>query len=161
MKTVLLAAALALALAAAAGAFERFPIEPSAIGGVKVGATAAQAKAKLGAARVDHLEGGLMRFVFAKARTEVYFREGGTNALGVVTWNKAFRTAAGLGPCSRVADLRAAYAGKLKPFRFGGVVVAYRLGNLMFTAEGARLGDVMLSAGGLTAYVALNATECR
>ncbi len=82
-----------------------------------VGATAAQAKAKLGAARVDHLEGGLKRLVFAKARTEVYFKEGGTKALGVVTWNKAYRTAAGLGPCSRVADLKAAYARKLKPIR--------------------------------------------
>lgn len=160
-SSVAIAWIIAFALVPAAGAFERFPIEPGAIGGVKVGATTAQAKAKLGAARVDHLEGGLMRLVFAKARTEVYFKEGGTKALGVVTWNKAYRTAAGLGPCSPVADLKAAYAGKLKPFRLGGVVVAYRLGNLTFTAEGARVGDVMLSAGGLKAYVALNATECR
>ena len=161
MKTLPLAAVLALALAAAAGAVERFPIEPGAIGGVQVGATAAQAKAKLGAARVDHLEGGLLRLVFAKARTEVYFKEGGTKALGVVTWNKGYRTAAGLGPCSPVADLKAAYAGKLKPFKAGGAVVAYRLGNLTFTAEGKTVGDVMLSTGGLTAFVALNATECR
>ena len=161
MKTVLLAAALALALAAPAAAVERYPIEPSAIGGVKVGATAAQAKAKLGAARVDHLEGGLMRLVFAKARTEVYFKEGGTKALGVVTWNKGYATAAGIGPCSPVADLKAAYAGKVKPFKSGGAVVAYRFGNLTFTAEGKTVGAVMLSAGGLSPFVALNATECR
>src|SRR3972149_6020248 len=104
----------------AAGAAERYPIEPDAIGGVKVGATAAQARAKLGAARADHLEGGLMRLVFAKARTAVYFREGGTKALGVVTWNKGYATAAGIGPCSPVADLKAAYAGKVKPFKSGG-----------------------------------------
>lgn len=42
MKTLLLAAVLALALAAPAAAVERYPIEPDAVGGVKVGATAAR-----------------------------------------------------------------------------------------------------------------------
>ncbi len=161
MRVLLSALVVSAAFAASAGAVERSAIQPDAIAGVKVGATAAQAKVKLGSSRIDHLEGGLMRFVFAKVSTEVYFKEGGTKALGVITWNKRYRTAAGIGPCSPVASLKAAYPGKLTPLRAAGAVVAYRLGKLTFTAEGKTVGAVMLSGGGLSVFVALNATECR
>ena len=48
------------------------------------------------------------------------------------------------------------------PFRQGGRPIAYRLGNLIFTAEdGKRVGVVALGRGTGAVYVALNATECR
>jgi hypothetical protein len=79
----------------------------------------------------------------------------------VTTWNRQLRADMGVGPCSTVAALKHAYAGRLAPFREGGRVVAYRLGNLIFTVEGGRrVGVVALGRGTQAVYVALNATGC-
>ena len=59
----------------------------------------------------------------------------------ITTWNDAFRTAAGVGPCSTIDELKAAYGSRLRPSKFNtqeGKVYAYTVGkNLLFAANGA------------------------
>lgn len=113
--------------------------------------------------RTDHLEDGYVRLVSPRQKVEAYFRTGTKGVAVVTTWNRQLRTDEQIGPCSTVAALKRAYGAKLVPFRMGGGrVLAYRLGNLIFTAEdGKRVGVVALGRGTAAVYVALNATECR
>ena len=65
-----------------------------------------------------------------------------------------------------VLDGRGAEAGvreAARPFRQGGKVVAYRLGNLIFTAEGGKRDRRGRARPRVRrrSYVALNAPECR
>ncbi len=111
--------------------------------------------------RADRLEDGYDRLVSGKQKVEVYFRKGATGVVVVTTWNKTLRTDKRIGPCSTVTALKKAYGSRLKPFRQRTKVVAYRLGDLIFTAEsGARVGVVALGRGTAAVYVALNAPEC-
>ena len=110
---------------------------------------------------VEQLEGGLMRLTFPKLRLQVYFKHDGVGAIGILTWNRKFHTAKGIGPCSSLADLRHAYGSQLKPFRFAGTIAAYRLGNLWFTTKaGQTVGVVELAGKGMTVFPALNALRC-
>lgn len=156
--------AAALALAGAAAASEGFPISQTTIGGAAPGLSKQRYRALLGPQRAgeDHLEGGLVRLTFPRRKTEVYFRVDGNAGIGVVTWNGAWRDAAGIGPCSPVADLKAAYAGKLHvAARVAGKAVAYRLGRLVYGAEGRTVGSVMLATAALPVAAVLNSEECR
>lgn len=160
----LLAAALLVA-APAASAAARAAITPSSIAGAKLGLSAPAYKRILGAPAVKgELEGGFSRLTFPRRKTEVYFRRIGTAGPGyvVATWNRSYRTAEGVGPCSTVARLKAAYGARLKPFTVEGRVVAYALGSLIFTVEGARRVKVVaLGKGRRATFIALNVTECR
>ena len=55
------------------------------------------------------------RLSFTKRRINVYFAGGVDRAIQITTWNKAYRTAEGVGPCSTVAQLQKAYGKRLKP----------------------------------------------
>ena len=66
------------------------------------------------------LENNYSRLVFTKRKVEVYFKGTVDKGVEITTWNKAYKTAAGVGPCSTVAKLKAAYGNKLKPFKQGG-----------------------------------------
>jgi hypothetical protein len=137
-------------------------ITPSSIGGVHLGATRAQARAQLTApVRLDRLEDGYVRLVSVREKVESYFRTGTSGVAVVTTWNRRSKTAAQIGPCSTVGALKRAYGTRLVPFRQGGRIVAYRLGQLIFTVEGGKkVGVVALGLGRQALYVALNATEC-
>ncbi len=145
------------ALAAAAIA-----IAPGSIVGIKLGMTRAKANALLTKpVRVDRLEDGYQRLVSGAKKVEVYFRTGAPGVVVVTTWNRSLRTDRHVGPCSSVAALKRAYGARLKPFRQVGKVVAYRLGDLVFTVEdGRHVGVVALGRGTAATYVALSAPEC-
>ena len=53
---------------------------------------------------------------------------------------KSFRTSAGVGPCSTIAELKSAYGNALEPSpnnTIDGKVYAYTVGHLVFSANGA------------------------
>jgi hypothetical protein len=160
-----IAAALVFALlvtAPLASAQKAIDITPSYIVGIELGMTQSQARSLMTKlVRVDRLEDGYVRLVSARQKVESYFRNGTKGVAVVTTWNRQLQTDEQVGPCSTVATLRKAYGSRLTPFRRGGKVVAYRLGNLIFTTEGGkRVGVVALGRGAQAVYVALNATEC-
>ena len=69
----------------------------------------------------------------------IYFKHPGGSAIIMTTWNKHFRTAAGVGPCSPIAQLKAVYGNALRPSRDStvrGKVYAYTIGHLIFGANG-------------------------
>ena len=79
------------------------------------------------------------RLAFSKRKLSVYFVDGADKGVVVATWNKAYRTAAGIGPCSTIRRLKRIYGKRLKPSKFNtqhGVVSAYTLGkNLIFATN--------------------------
>jgi hypothetical protein len=138
-------------------------ITPDSIAGIHLGMTQAKAMALLGKPmRLDQLEEGFQRFVSGRQKLEVYFKKGTPGVVTVTTWNRALTTDKQIGPCSSVAALKRAYGAKLKPFWKDGRIVAYRLGNLIFTTEDGRsVAVVGLGRTVPAVYVALNAPECR
>jgi hypothetical protein len=69
-------------------------------------------------------------------RLSVYFPPKRTRGAVITTWDKRYKTAAGVGPCSTLNELKLAYGDQLKPAKLAtkhGVVYAYTLGkNLLF-----------------------------
>jgi hypothetical protein len=76
----------------------------------------------------------------------------------ITTWNRSYRTAAGIGPCSTLAAAQSAYGARWKPSSHGivlnhthGLHSAYVVGNnLIFamTADGRTIIAVGLYEGG-------------
>ena len=162
MRTAVAAVVIALAVVPVASAQKATGITQSYIAGIHLGTSRAQARALMTKpVRLDRLEDGYVRLVSARQKLESYFRAGTKGVAVVTTWNRRLATVEGIGPCSTVAALKRAYGLRLVPFRQGGKVVAYRLGNLIFTTEGGgRVGVVALGRGTQAVYVALSATEC-
>lgn len=138
-------------------------ISQASIAGIRLGMTQAQARSLLKKpVRLDRLEDGYVRLVSPREKVEAYFRTGTKGVAVVTTWNRQLKTDEQVGPCSTVAALKRAYGSRLVPFRLAGRVAAYRIRNLLFTAESvASVGVVALSRfNGATVYIAFNATQC-
>jgi hypothetical protein len=137
-------------------------ITPDYIVGVRLAMMQPRATALLRKpVRTDRLEEGYLRLVSGAQKVEVYFKQGARGVVAVTTWNRLLRTDKQIGPCSTVAALKRAYGARLKPFKQGGRIVAYRLGNLIFTVEGGRrVGVVGLGRDVASVYLALNAPTC-
>jgi hypothetical protein len=145
-----------------ASAQKAIDITQSYVAGIHLGASKARARALMTKpVRLDRLEDGYLRFVSPSEKLEAYFRTGTKGVAVVTTWNRQLTTEEGIGPCSTVAALKRAYGARLVPFRQARKVVAYRLGNVIYTVEGGRrVGVVALGRGTQAVYVALNAKEC-
>ena len=134
-------AALSLATAASAATVA---IGPHTIAGAKLGKGAAAYKTLLGSRmHVDQPPNGFAqpdnytRLVFTKRKMYVYFKDGIDRATIITTWNKAYKTAAGIGPCSTVEELKQAYGSKLKPSKWNtqnGSTYVYTMGDRLFAA---------------------------
>lgn len=136
-------------------------ITPDSIVGIKLGTTQARVNTLLRKpVRIDRLEEGYLRLVSGAQRVEVYFKKGAVGVVTVTTWSKTLRTDEQIGPCSTIAALKKAYGAKLKPFKQAKRTVAYRLGNLIFTVHGPRVGVVGLGRDVASVFVALNAPTC-
>jgi hypothetical protein len=69
----------------------------------------------------------------------IYFRRPGTNAVIETTWNKHYRTAAGVGPCTSITRLKHVYGNALRPSPANtshGIPYAYVIGHMIFGANG-------------------------
>lgn len=151
-----------LSTAPLASAQRAIDIAPDYIAGIRLGMSEPDAlKLMTKPLRHDLLEDGYERYVSPKQRVEVYFRKGTRGVAVVTTWNKQFVTDEPLSPCSPVAALKRLYAGRLVPFRQNGKLYAYRLGNLVFTVNGARIGAIGLGRGPQATYVTLNVAPCK
>jgi hypothetical protein len=152
-----------LATAPLASAQKAIDITPSYIAGIHLGMARTQARPLLTKpVRLDRLEDGYERLVSERQKVEVYFRAGTKGVAVVTTWSRVLQTDEQIGPCSTVAALKQAYGARLVPFRRGGRIWAYRLGNLVFRTDGGRrVGAVGLGRGVAATYVLLNTRTCR
>lgn len=128
VTAVALSAVAVAVIVPAVGAGTTPAIMPTSIAGAKLGLGANAYKALYGKPyRFEAAKGGdfklpgfqqpsnYTRIVFPKRKTEVYFKDGIDRAVEITTWNKAYRTAGGVGPCSTFAQLKKAYGSKAKP----------------------------------------------
>jgi hypothetical protein len=145
-----------------ASAQKAIGITPDHIAGVRLGMTVPRASAALEKPlRTDRLEEGYTRIVSGNQKVELYFQKGTPGVVAVTTWNRLLKTAKQIGPCSSVAALKRAYGARLKTFTRVKRIVAYRMGNLIFTvARGGKIGVVALGRTVPSVYVALNAPVC-
>ena len=76
-------------------------------------------------------------------------QNGTVGAVEITTWNKNDRTGAGVGPCSTVDELKAAYGARLKPVEANiqkGLVFGYTVGRKLFFAVAANRTPPRVSA---------------
>lgn len=137
-------------------------ITGSSIGGVRLGLTASAYVAQIGErpSRTAFPK-GISRLVFAKHELHVYLSRHGAG-VALYTSSREYRTASGIGPCSRVSALRRAYGRQLIAYRVPGSirVAAYRLGRLVFSADSiGRVGGVMLTRA-LNVREVVNLPQC-
>jgi len=132
-------------------------IRQSSIAGARLGLNASSYQTLLGGNGVQSTVSqpdGWSKLEFDAKKLSVYFAAGASGRGTIVTtWNKNYRTAKGVGPCSSVKRLKHAYGRSLKPSKFnsqGGVVDAWTVGkNLVFATNGGnRVQAVGLYNGG-------------
>jgi tRNA A-37 threonylcarbamoyl transferase component Bud32 len=105
-------------------------------------------------------------------RIGIYFKHPGGSAIIITTWNKHYRTAAGVGPCTSIGRLKAVYGNALRPSpanTLHGKAYAYVIGHLIFGANGPQghpsptvtaVGVYRGTTLGFAAFVTLNEPTC-
>jgi len=102
----------------------------------------------------------------------IYFKKAGGPSIIMTTWNKHYRTAAGVGPCTPIRVLKNVYGNALEPSSASvadGKVYAYTVGNIIFGDNGppgrpsSRVTSVGIYRGtslAFAAYTTLNEPTC-
>lgn len=144
----------ALLIGVAPSAKAKVAITERSIDGVALGHRAAYYKALMpGQIRLQDVPVAHDRsLAFQQPEIAVYFPLKGGSARIVTTWNRRFRTAAGIGPCSTLAAMKAAYGSRVAPSWAGspgGQHWSWALGrNLLFVTQDHRtIADVVLFRG--------------
>ena len=97
-----------------------------------------------GFGRAKDLDSGYTSLWFGRMKVAVYFPPGATRAAIITTWNGGFRTAAGIGPCSTIEEMKEAYGNAVQPTWAGTspdgkTVWSWAVGNgLVFNSENHR-----------------------
>ena len=149
-------------------------ITPASIAGATLGLTKSDYKALFGVGWREEIFQGpnYPTLRYSDRKVAIYFASRTSPAVAITTWNKDFRTAAGIGPCSSVEDLKNAYGNALRPSprnTIDGKAYAYIVGHLIFGANGrpphpsTHVTAVGIYSGitlGFAAYVVLNEPSC-
>jgi tRNA A-37 threonylcarbamoyl transferase component Bud32 len=102
----------------------------------------------------------------------IYAGGRGKPSIIMTTWNRHYTTAAGVGPCTSIARLKAVYGNALRPSpqnTFEGKAYAYVIGHMIFGANGppGHPSPTVTSVGvfrgttlGFAAFVTLNEPSC-
>jgi hypothetical protein len=118
------------------------PITHTSIAGVKLGQQEKTYERLLGEPfQTEPAPGGgpYTRVVFERRKVAVYFFNGFDSGIEIVTWNKTDRSTTGIGPCSPIRALKAAYGTKVRPApanTINGAAYVYHAGNTLFAANG-------------------------
>ena len=179
-RLLALAAAIVVVAAVAAGstvalesgsahAKTKASITQTSIHGVRLGQDASWYRHRLGPAQAATVSGpGYPSLHFQQPEVAAYFSRSGEPAVIVTTWNRGFRTAAGIGPCSTLVAMRKAYGKRVAPdshATHGKTIWAWKLGrDILFDTQNQRtISAVTLFRGaheGWATYVGLNETAC-
>ena len=187
-RRVVMAAAAALAAGGAAivgllasetrGAHVAPVITRDSIDGAKLNFTAPHYEKLLGGYRASTLtefsNGHFRALSFQQPQVGVYFAPGKKRASIITTWNKNSRTAAGIGPCSTIAEMKRAYGDSVRPSlngTQGKTVWSWVVGDrlLFATQDHKTIADVALFRGSPTGdrnqgwpnYIAAIETACK
>jgi hypothetical protein len=159
MRQLLAALLVALVVPGAVLAIETWPITGASIAGAKLGWTRAQYDAKLGKpGRVDQLELGVTRLVYAKRKLEVYLHA--RRGVGIATWNRRHSDGAGIGPCAPLADARATYGTNWKKLTGGPSLALWHYRTLTFRVGKGKVLAVVLATKPYRLLVAGNTNDC-
>jgi hypothetical protein len=157
MRRLLCSVLFAAVVTAAAAAGPNPIIAQHSIGGARLNLTRTAYTHEFGKpSRVDELEGGIKALVYPRFAV---FLKGG-KGIAVSTSSRAFRTQAGVGPCSLATRLHKAYGNSLYKVRGTAPVTIYRVGNLVFRVFHGRVGAVTLGKGQLALLITRNARDC-
>ena len=134
-------------------------ISQTAIAGVKLGQPKAFYRQRFGGYRelvLTEVDPPIPGVTFGQPEVGVYFRVDPERADIITTWNREHRTAAGIGPCSTIAELKEAYGDAVHPSPHGvspdgKTVHAYVVGpNLILATQNQRtISAVALYRGSL------------
>jgi serine/threonine protein kinase len=119
-------------------------ISQTAIAGTKLGQSQAYYKRLLGGYRQSTLAGPeYPTLTFQQPQMAVYFATDGAGAIIITTWNRDYRTDRGIGPCSKVTELKKAYGSAVKASDYSqvkdGIATFYVVGsNLLFATQRMR-----------------------
>ena len=122
-------------------------ITQTSISGVTLGRSAAAYKQHFGGYKqlvLTESDPPIPGLSWGQPEVAVYFRANPERADLITTWNRHLRTAAGIGPCSTIAELKKAYGGAVRPSPYGTspdgkTVHSYVLGqNLIFVTQDQR-----------------------
>lgn len=91
-------------------------ITQTSIAGAKLGLAEAAYKKYFGPWKTFVLsEPGFPGLTFGQPQVSVFFPDPGQPAHIITTWNRTYRTAAGIGPCSMIAQMKKAYGAAVRP----------------------------------------------
>jgi hypothetical protein len=165
-----------------AGVHVRPEITRTSIDGVTLGRRAGFYKRTLGGYQSSVVDPGFPTLSFEMPAISVYFPKHSRRAFIITTWNRTFRTAEGIGPCSTLALMHQIYGRRVVPTYAGSspdgkVHSSWQLGRslLFMTQDHKTISSVVLFKGpvnarapnqspgthqGWASYVGENGTAC-
>jgi serine/threonine-protein kinase len=157
-------------------------VTQASIDGVTLGRPAAFYKRTLGGYQSSVVDPGFPTLSFETPGVSVYFPKHSRRAFIITTWNRTFRTADGIGPCSTLAQMHETYGRRVVPTYHGSspdgkVHSSWQLGRslLFITQDHKTISSVVLFTGpvnardrdqprgthqGWASYVGENGTAC-